>query len=132
MNYQTITSIELGQVFNGQTQEYFKVVDIDYDLGEATTYVYAGEAHRYERGPIDAMIDRLNAALDPTDNCDEYWEQDHPEVRLVTAYPDDPDYKDGMVIHLGDKKFALVDQETGEILDQWTDEELYSDWALSD
>lgn len=130
MNYQPITSIKPGQEFCGQTQEYFKVRDI-YD-GEATIYCYAGDAHRYERGPIDAMIDRLNAALDHTDNHDEYWTKDHPEVRLVAAYPDDPDYKDPMVVHVGNKKFAIIDQETGEVLEQWTDEELYNDWALSD
>lgn len=131
MNYQPITSIELGQEFHGY-QQYFKVVELDCDKGEATVYACAGDAHRYERGPIDAMVERLNAALDVTGFTNEYWEQEHPEVRLVAAYPDDPDYKDPMVVHVGDCKFQLVDQETGEVLDEWRDFEMYNDWALND
>lgn len=131
MNYQPITSIKLGQEFHGY-QQYFKVVDMDYDNYEATLYSCAGDCNRYERGPIDAMIERLNAALDHTDNHDEYWEQEHPEVRLVAAYPDDPDADVDYIVHIGGKQFALIDKETGEVLDKWTDEELYNDWALSD
>lgn len=130
MNYQPITSLELGQEFHGY-QQYFKVVELDHDRGEATIYVCAGDCNRYERGPIDAMVERLNAALDCTSNHDEYWEQEHPEVRLIAAYPDDPDYKDPMVVYVGEKRFALVDQETGIVLDEWRDDEMYRDWALN-
>lgn len=130
MNYQPITSIKLGQEFHGY-QQYFKVVAVD-DNDDVMVYSCAGDAHRYEIGPRQAMIDRLNAALDPTDSHDEYWEKEHPEVRLAAAYPDDPDYKDSMVVYIGEKRFAIIDQETGEVLDDWRDDEMYRDWALSD
>ena len=114
--YEPITHINAGDVFEGY-QQYFKVLDIYKD--EATILVDAGDAHRVERGPVTSMIERLNAALDPDDNHDEYWEHEHPEVRPVAMWPDDCDYDGRVYEELDDGR--VYDIETGEVYDNEED-----------
>lgn len=94
--YTPITELTEGQEFRGYNQ-YFQVLHLNesiyYPSGKCVTiFVWAGDCHRVEFGDYNDILDRLNAALDHTSNHDAYWEEEHPEIVLAAAWPDDCDF----------------------------------------
>lgn len=116
-NYQPITELTEGQEFHGY-QQYFMVLSVDESIyaksGKGVTlFTWAGECHRVEYGDYNDMLERLNASLDPTDNHDDYFEQEHPEITLCAAWPDDCDFDEHPELKY--TEIGPVDCLTGEI-----------------
>ena len=95
-NYTPITELTEGQEFTGY-QQYFQVLRITdsiyYPSGKCVLlFEWAGDCHRVEQGDYNDILKLLNAALDTSSNSAEYWEQEHPEILLCAAWPDDCDF----------------------------------------
>ena len=121
-----ITKLELGRQNVGYHGDLYIVRDI-YN-GEATVYIYAGDAHRVERMSVEACIEMLNA-LDNIDTYDpdyeeklrvqdKYWSVEHPERRVVAMWPDDCDCDEEWNKHIDYCNGDIVDIETGEVYDE--------------
>lgn len=121
--YQPVTELKEGDEFHGY-QQYFQVLDITETIycksGKGVTmFIWAGECHRVEYGDYNDMLERLSAALDSTNEHDDYWEKEHPEISLCAAWPDDPDFDKVKELYekLPNGEYAIKDKYTGEIYD---------------
>lgn len=115
-NYTPITELTEGQEFRGP-QQYFQVLyitdSIYHPSGKCVTiFVWAGECHRVEQGDYNDILKRLNAALDPSPNSADYWEQEHPEIMITAIWPDDCEFDN---TDLAYTSIGPMDCITGEI-----------------
>lgn len=88
-----LTKLKEGQVFKG-FQQYFEVLSIDDD--KVTIYIRAGDFHRVQKGSTIDVCKMLMMSLndEPSDEIDDYFCKEHPELENITLFPDDYEYEE--------------------------------------
>lgn len=118
-----VYELKVNDVINNG-EMIIKVLGIWYD--EMTIFIQGPDTYRIERGYTDDVMTRINAMFNTPDDFDSreefdesqrtYWSSEHPEVRLISARPEDKDFDPTADYCMHDTEYML-DCETGELYD---------------